>query len=157
MIPDGRASRVDQEGGLLTIDRKVIKAIILQEASQVPGVLELGGDSLLKRIFRWLGLPYFRGGLTLEVGDGEVAMNIDLVARYGVSIPELAREVRQRVKRAVKVMTGCDVRVVNVRIRSIKGGRRAYRLPADDPDRALPPPELGLGDLETGEEPRFRF
>ena len=56
MLPDMSKSQVVQEHGLLTLNRKVVKAVIHRVATEVPGVVQLGGDSIWKRILRWLGV-----------------------------------------------------------------------------------------------------
>lgn len=113
-------SQISQELGLLTVSRKVVKAIVHREATQVPGVVQLGGDSLLKRIARFLGMRLGPRGIELELADGEAAMTLTVVVRYGTSIPEMAAEMRRRVKSALKTLAGIEVRTVNVYVKSVK-------------------------------------
>jgi uncharacterized alkaline shock family protein YloU len=140
----------------LTISRKVVKAIIYREASQVPGVVQLGGDSILKKLFRFLGLAPRPRGIELELADGEAAMTLTLVVRYGAAIPELAAELRRRIKTALRVMAGIDVRTVNVYVKSVKAAGHEP-LPAPETRDALPEPERKPRrfDLESGSGPRF--
>jgi uncharacterized alkaline shock family protein YloU len=125
MVPLNKTSQVVQESGLLTVNRKVVKAVIHRIASNVPGVVQLGGDSIWKRIFKWLGLSLAARprGIELELADGEAAMTLTLVVRMGARVPEIAAEVRRRVKRALKEQLGIDVRTVNVNITSVKVGQ----------------------------------
>jgi len=91
LLPDMNKSQVAQEHGLLTVSRKVVKAVIHRIASEVPGVVQLGGDSIWKRLMRQLGLKPKPRGVELELADGEAAMTITLVVRAGVRVPEVAQ------------------------------------------------------------------
>ena len=122
MLPESTRSQVPQEMGLLTVNRKVVKAVIQRVVSEVPGVIQLGGDSIWKRIMRWLGIKPRPRGIELELAEGEAAMTLTLVVRLGVRVPELAADVRRRVKRSLKEQLGIDVRTVNVYVTSVKSG-----------------------------------
>jgi uncharacterized alkaline shock family protein YloU len=133
MVPLNKESQVVQDQGLLTVNRKVVKAVIHRVASDVPGVVQLGGDSIWKKLFKWLNMKPRPRGIELELADGEAAMTLTLVVRMGARVPEIAAEVRRRVKRALKEQLGIDVRTVNVNITSVKGA-----LPEADPARGGP-------------------
>jgi uncharacterized alkaline shock family protein YloU len=122
LLPNMKITQIAQKLGLLTIKKKVVMAIIHREASQIPGIIELGGRSIFKRIFKRLGLRTRPRGVELELGEGEAAMNIRLVVRYGVSIPELSDQLRERISRALKTMCGIEVRTINIYVESIKNG-----------------------------------
>ncbi|HVY60834.1 MAG TPA: Asp23/Gls24 family envelope stress response protein [Planctomycetota bacterium] len=123
MVPLNQQSQVVQDAGLLTVNRKVVKAVIHRVASDVPGVVQLGGDSIWKKLFKWLNLKPRPRGIELELADGEAAMTLTLVVRMGARVPEIAAEVRRRVKRALKEQLGIDVRTVNVNVTSVKVGQ----------------------------------
>lgn len=152
MLPDMSKSQVAQEHGLLTVSRKVVKAVVHRIATEVPGVVQLGGDSIWKRLFRWLGMKPKPRGIELELADGEAAMTLTIVARAGARVPEVAAEVRRRVKKQLKEQLGIDVRTVNVTVTSVKPGcdlpafeevdpsasRGAVRRPRFDFDEEIP-------------------
>ncbi|MEW6476044.1 MAG: Asp23/Gls24 family envelope stress response protein [Actinomycetota bacterium] len=58
-------------------------------------------------------------GVTVEVGEKEAAVDLDLVVEYGVSIPELSRGVRNNVIQRVERMTGLSVTEVNISVDDI--------------------------------------
>jgi uncharacterized alkaline shock family protein YloU len=136
MLPDMSKSQVVQEHGLLTVSRKVVKAVIHRIASEVPGVVQLGGDSIWKRLMRWLGFRPKPRGVELELADGEAAMTITLVVRAGVRVPEVAAEVRRRMKKQLKEQLGIEVRTVNVYITSVKPGMDRGTYEEVDPSAA---------------------
>ncbi len=55
-------------------------------------------------------------GVTVEVGERQAAIDIDLVVDYGVSIPDVAEAVRRNVIQRVERMTGLEVTEVNIAI-----------------------------------------
>ena len=72
-------------------------------------------------------------GVTVEVGEQQAAIDLDLVVEYGISIPDLADGVRRNVINAVERMCGLEVTEVNITIGDV-------HLPTDDtPDASAEP------------------
>ncbi len=66
-------------------------------------------------------------GVKVEVGERQTAIDLELVVEYGVSITELASDVRENVISAVERITGLEVVEVNIAIDDV-------RLPDDEAD-----------------------
>ncbi|UIJ35605.1 Asp23/Gls24 family envelope stress response protein [Allobranchiibius sp. GilTou73] len=58
-------------------------------------------------------------GVTVEVGERQAAVDIDLVAEYGVAIADLAAGVRRNVISTVEQMTGLEVTEVNITVHDV--------------------------------------
>lgn len=58
-------------------------------------------------------------GVDVEVGETQAAVDIDIVADYGVRLADLAAAIRQNVIRAIETMTALDVTEVNVNINDV--------------------------------------
>lgn len=58
-------------------------------------------------------------GVTVEVGERQAAVDIDLVAEYGVAIADLAAGVRRNVISTVESMTGLEVTEVNITVHDV--------------------------------------
>jgi uncharacterized alkaline shock family protein YloU len=72
-------------------------------------------------------------GVTVEVGERQAAIDLDLVVEYGISIPDLADGVRRNVITAVERMCGLEVTEVNITVGDV-------HLPTDDtPDPSAEP------------------
>lgn len=52
----------------------------------------------------------------MEVGERQAAVDLDIVAEYGVSIADLAGAIRRNVISAVERMIGLDVIEVNITV-----------------------------------------
>jgi len=71
--------------------------------------------------------------VTVEVGERQAAIDLDLVVEYGISIPDLADGVRRNVINAVERMCGLEVTEVNITVGDV-------HLPTDDtPDPSAEP------------------
>ena len=58
-------------------------------------------------------------GISVEVGETEAAVDVDIVAEYGVAIHQLAGAIRKNIISAVEGMTGLKVNEVNVSVLDI--------------------------------------
>jgi uncharacterized alkaline shock family protein YloU len=58
-------------------------------------------------------------GVSVEVGEKQAAVDVDIVAEYGVSIADLAQGIRRNVIESVERMTGLQVTEVNVTVHDI--------------------------------------
>ena len=66
-------------------------------------------------------------GVSVEVGETQAAVDIDMIAEYGVAIADLASGVRRNVIASIERMTGLEVTEVNISVADI-------HLPEDDED-----------------------
>jgi uncharacterized alkaline shock family protein YloU len=133
VLPNQRHVRISMGKGELTIARKVLTTIVYREAREAPGVVELGGFSIWKRIARWLGFPLGMRGVRVDLGEGEVGVVLTLVVRMGVDIPELAALLRRRIGEAVKSSTGLEVNCVDIHVASVRDDLPATRRNETDP------------------------
>ena len=55
-------------------------------------------------------------GVSVEVGEQQTAIDLDIVVEYGVSIADLSQGIRRNVINSVEQMTGLDVTEVNINV-----------------------------------------
>jgi uncharacterized alkaline shock family protein YloU len=128
-----RKSALVTAEGTTTIADTVVSKIAGIAAREVSGVHALGGGAA--RVIGNLRerIPGARTnhsqGVSVEVGETEAAVDLDLVAEYGVSITDLAAGIRRNVIDAVERMTGLHVVEVNVAVNDV-------HLPQDDEQSA---------------------
>ena len=58
-------------------------------------------------------------GVSVEVGEKQAAVDVDIVAEYGVAIADLASGIRRNVITAVERMTGLEVTEVNITVNDV--------------------------------------
>ena len=127
----GRSADSGEGNGLLTdhgtttVADSVVAKIAGIAAREVSGVHQMGAGAAraIGAIKEKLPIggnePPPTQGVSVEVGEKEAAVDLDLVVEYGVSIPELARSVRNNVMQRVERMTGLAVTEVNISIDDI--------------------------------------
>ncbi|MFC9472035.1 Asp23/Gls24 family envelope stress response protein [Nocardia sp. NPDC055002] len=109
--------------GTTSIADTVVQKIAGLAAREVRGVYDLGGGTaraigaLRDRI---PGASSSIGqGVSVEVGEKQAAVDLELVVDYGVAIAELARAVRRNVITAIEQMTGLEVVEVNINVNDV--------------------------------------
>jgi uncharacterized alkaline shock family protein YloU len=128
-------SALQSSQGTTTIADDVVQKIAGLAAREVSGVYALGGGAaraigaLRDRI---PGASQSIGqGVSVEVGEKQAAVDLDLITEYGVPIADLARSVRRNVIASVEGMTGLQVTEVNISVNDI-------HLPSDDEGQQEP-------------------
>lgn len=137
---------LDTGQGRTTIADVVVAKIAGIAAREISGVHDLGGGAAraVGALRDRIGGPVAGGsshtqGVTVEVGERQAAVDLQLVAEYGVSISDLAEDIRQNVIQAVERMTGLEVTQVNI----------------DVQDVFVPSEDDGADDADT-QEPRVK-
>jgi len=109
--------------GRTTITDSVVSKIAGISTRDVSGVYALGGGAA-----RAVGairerIPGSRTnhgqGVSVEVGERQAAVDVEIVAEYGVAIADLAEAVRRNVIASLERMTGLEVTEVNVTVQDV--------------------------------------
>lgn len=126
--------------GKTTIADVVVSKIAGIATREVAGVYDVGGGaarvvgSLRERI------PGARAsrtqGVTVEVGERQAAVDVEIVAEYGTALADLAADIRRNVIDAVQRMTGLEVVEVNVTVHDIH-----FEEPGGEKEAVAPQPE----------------
>ncbi|SDS50546.1 Uncharacterized conserved protein YloU, alkaline shock protein (Asp23) family [Nocardioides scoriae] len=109
--------------GRTTIADTVVSKIAGIAAREVSGVYALGGGAaravgaLRERIPG--SSTNHSQGVSVEVGERQAAVDVQLVAEYGVSLADLASGIRRNVIASIERMTGLEVTEVNIEIQDV--------------------------------------
>jgi uncharacterized alkaline shock family protein YloU len=109
--------------GTTTIADTVVRKIAGLAAREVSGVHDLGGGTA--RAFGALreripGASASAGqGVSVEVGEKQAAVDLQILVEYGVAIADLARSVRRNVVTSIEQMTGLQVVEVNITVSDV--------------------------------------
>ncbi len=101
--------------GNIRIANEVIEIIAGLAATEVRGVAGMSGG-VAGGIAELLGRKNLAKGVKVEVGQKQCAVDVSIVAEYGVRIPEVCAEIQENVKRAIESMTGLECVEVNVHV-----------------------------------------
>jgi uncharacterized alkaline shock family protein YloU len=109
--------------GRTSIADAVVAKIAGIAAREVNGVHGLGGGTARAVGALRERIPGSRvnhaQGVAVEVGERQAAVDVQLVAEYGVSVADLASGIRRNVINAVERMTGLEVTEVNIEVQDV--------------------------------------
>jgi uncharacterized alkaline shock family protein YloU len=108
---------VDENLGKVTIAPNVLVTIVQKTADSVPGVARLCEN--IPGVKRFLGLHTVGQGVEVGVAEDCVTVDVYLVAKRGVDLLQMGRQLQRQVTRAIEDIVGMDVRDVNVHIEDI--------------------------------------
>jgi uncharacterized alkaline shock family protein YloU len=119
----GNAGTLVTTLGSTTVADTVVQKIAGLAAREIAGVHDLGGG--MARAFsairdRIPGATASAGqGVSVEVGEKQAAVDLQILVEYGVSIAEVAHAVRRNVIAAVERMTGLEIVEVNIAVTDV--------------------------------------
>ncbi|MGI5375500.1 Asp23/Gls24 family envelope stress response protein [Streptomyces sp. CA-251387] len=107
--------------GHTTIADDVVAKIAGLAARDVPGVHAMGGGfargmGAMRERVPGAGGKSVTSGVKVEVGEVQAAVDLEIVVEYGVSIVDVAGDVRENVIAAIERMTGLEVVEVNIAV-----------------------------------------
>ncbi len=125
----GTLTRVQTPLGKTTINDGVVSKVAGIAARECRGVYALGGGAA--RAFGALrdavNASDQSQGITVEVGETQVAVDVTIVAEYPAPLQDVADGVRAAVIRAIETIVGMEVTEVNVTVNDV-------HLPSDEND-----------------------
>ena len=119
--------------GTTTIEENVVAKIAGMAARQVPGVYGMG--NAVRRAFSAVTdrIPNAQtnvaGGISVQKGETQAAVDVTVVVEYGVSIVEVANAIRRNIIEQIEGTTGLEVVEVNIDVTDV-------HLPDDDSNSA---------------------
>jgi len=104
--------------GTVKIADEVVSIIAGLAATEIEGIAGMSGG-LVGGIAEMLGRKNFSKGVKVEVGEREAAVDLFIIVKYGVRIPDVALAAQENIKRAIENMTGLSVVEVNVHVQGV--------------------------------------
>lgn len=122
-------NKTENNAGKTTIEDGVVAKVVGIATRDVAGVYALGGGAAraIGAIRDAVGNTDLTQGVSVEVGEKQVAVDITMVVEYPKPLKSVAEEVRSAVYSAVEELVGLDVVEVNITISDI-------HIPSDDKD-----------------------
>lgn len=111
-----------QVAGRTTIEDGVVAKVAGIAARGVSGVYALGGGAAraLGAIRDALNTTDLTQGVSVEVGEREVAVDVTIVAEYPTALQRVAAEVRTAIGAAMRDIVGMEVSEVNVTVDDVR-------------------------------------
>ncbi|MFT4127336.1 MAG: Asp23/Gls24 family envelope stress response protein [Gordonia sp. (in: high G+C Gram-positive bacteria)] len=121
-----RTTATDTDRGRTSIANIVVAKIAGIATREIDGVHDLGGTTQravgkVREVLPGTSVSTTQG-INVEVGERQAAVDVSIVAEYGVAIHQLATAIRRNVISAIEQMTGLEVTEVNVTVHDIAFG-----------------------------------
>jgi uncharacterized alkaline shock family protein YloU len=132
----GRRSELTTELGRTSIADSVVAKIAGLACREVSGVHEMGAGAsrafgaIRERMSSSENAGSPARGVSVEVGERQAAVDLDIVVEYGVAIVDVAEAIRSNVIGRVESMTGLQVTEVNVTVDDVYLGETDEPQPA---------------------------
>ena len=110
--------QVDGFNGEVVIADEVITIIAGLAATEVKGVAAMAGNITNELVAR-LGMKNLSKGVKITMEPDAMRVDLAINIDYGYSIPEVCKNVQDRVKNTIETMTGLTVSKVNIRIADV--------------------------------------
>jgi uncharacterized alkaline shock family protein YloU len=117
------STSLESSQGKTTVADTVVSKIAGLATREISGVYALGGGaarafgSIRERIPG--GSTNASQGVTVEVGEKQAAVDLDIVVEYGAAIVDIASAIRRNVIGALERMTGLEVVEVNIAVNDV--------------------------------------
>jgi uncharacterized alkaline shock family protein YloU len=117
-----RAAKLTTEHGTTVIADGVVAKIAGLATREIPGVYDMGKGmgrtfgALRARLPGATTQPAATQGVSVEVGERQAAIDLDVVTHYGQSIVDVTEAIRRNVIVRVEGMTGLEVSEVNIAV-----------------------------------------
>ena len=104
--------------GNVQISEQVVAVIAGIAATEVEGVASLVGNITTELVSK-IGLGSLSKGVKIKMTDDSVMVYVTIDIYYGYSIPEVSRNVQEKVNAAIENMTGLSVAEVDVTVADV--------------------------------------
>lgn len=120
MSEDNNIVLTSQEPSLgeVRLAPEVIEVIIGIAASQVDGVYSMRG-SIANSFSELLGRQIRGKGVKVNKDDNELKVDVYVFLNYGISVPNVAAKIQEKVRQQVLFMTGIEISGVDVHVQGV--------------------------------------
>ena len=131
LAPTNARDALHTDRGATTIEETVVQKLAGIATREVPGVFAMGSAG--RRAFSALteripgSQTNVSGGVTVEKGERQTAIDVSIVIDYGFSVVEVSQGIRRNIIQSVERATGLEVLEVNVNVTDV-------HLPDDEPE-----------------------
>jgi len=133
-MPDNNENeqkKKDDDGlGEMNIAEEVYAITAGNATLDVEGVAAMSGG-LAGGIAKILGRKNITKGVKIEETEEGITVDLNLIVKYKVKIPEVTLKVQENVKEALETVTGAEVQAVNVNVLGIEMPEMAEAAPEE--------------------------
>jgi len=105
--------------GKVEISPEVIEVIAGMAANEVVGVASMHG-SFATGVAERIGRKNYGKGVKVDLTEEGITIDVQLHMTFGVSIPEVGRNVQDNIARTLRAMTALEVNAINIHVVGIE-------------------------------------
>jgi len=109
---------MESQRGNIKISEDVIAVVASKAASEIEGVHSL--HRIKSKDFKIAGGYNNQFGITVVIKDNQLNINAEVIAKAGVMIAQLGRELQRSITAAIESACGIHPASVNIRIAGVK-------------------------------------
>ena len=114
------SNQTEHHLGKTTIAPEVVTQLVEIAAKEVQGIHSIAkqgiGNQIAELTQRFSGKSFSGPGIVVEVGEREVAIDLRIIAHYGMKVSDLAGTLRQTIIERIESFLGLAVKEVNIQI-----------------------------------------
>ncbi len=110
------------EIGSIHIHKKVLADITVSVVKDIEGV-SLAPKDVRTKFLEFFGRQNYSGIEVLIDKDSQVSLEVKLCVRYGIYIPDIARQVQDSIRGAIERTTDIRLKDIHINIQSIERGQ----------------------------------
>ena len=113
------AAKLENEYGVISIDREVIARIAGYAAIECYGIVGMAAKNVKDGLVQLLKLESLTKGIKMSIDANKVSIDLHIIVDNGVNLSAVAASIISEVRYVVTKCTGTEVRDVNVYIDSM--------------------------------------
>lgn len=114
------ARDIKTEFGVITLADEILATIAGVAATECHGIAGMASRKLQDGLAELLGRESLSRGVEVHMDGERLVIDLHIVVSYGTSISEVARDVRESVRRKVEELSGLQVAKVNVLVQGVR-------------------------------------
>lgn len=103
----------------LSFDEAVIAKIAGKTSQEIDGILSMDGGFFSDIADKFRSNTDFTKGIDIEIGEKQVAIDMDILIEYGKSAKDIFKELTMKVTEQIEHITGLTVIEVNVHVTDV--------------------------------------
>jgi len=113
---------INNEYGKILIAQEVIETIAGLSAMECYGLVGMSSKNMQDGIADLLGWDNLSKGVSVDINEDEVTIELNIVVEYGTNIHEVANNIIERVKYTLKNRVGIKVDNIDINVQGVRIG-----------------------------------
>lgn len=106
--------------GRIKIAKEVVAMVAGNAATECYGLVGMASRSVQDGIAELLGRESLSRGVSIDSSGDSLEIELYIIVEYGVNIPEVARNVVEKVRYTMETMLGLKVGKININVQGVR-------------------------------------